>query len=238
MAYMKHKQIRKVIKQDALQHGLERGAAFFKAHLENILISLVIAGVLAVLVPMYFKHAQDGERRAAGLYNRASGFYRQAVPSEYAKTVEEKYTKCRDMFDEVTKSFPNTSWAPWARLGSANCQFFLKAYEPALAVYRAEAEKNKSSELRPAVVERIGACQEGLGKWGEALATYQSLLAGYPDYFNRRSVRLGMARAYQGLNQPDAAAKILEAESRLEPGTYWADAARFQLLFQTSRERP
>ncbi len=239
-----HQQIRKSLKKDELRDMLTRAVDFAKGNTENLLIAAIIVGVLAVLLPMYFRHQADNEVRAASLLEQAIYYNLQPVQTESPdalrpsfKTLAEKYQKCREAYAEVANTYPNTRAARLGRLGEANSLFFLGKYTEAQGVYQAELDKLPKDFLAPTLRERIGACQENLQKWPEALATYQALLAEDPGYFNRRSVRLAEARCLFHLGKTAEARKLLDAEEQQGAGDFWSEAAREEAQYQEQAGR-
>lgn len=224
-----HKQIRKSIKQDELRNALTKLIAAARQNTENLLIAAIIVIVIAVLIPLYFHNQSENGKRAVELLNRSLAWSLQplgASGGEYFRTAAEKYQKIQQGCAEVSTSYRNTPAAQQARWLEANSWFYLGEYAKARDIYQTEAAKAKDPLLRGTLLERLGASQENLKEWGPAGQTYESLLAEYPDYFNRRAVRLALARCQRQLGQAEAADKILQAEAAEEPGSYWAEMAR------------
>ncbi|MEW6516580.1 MAG: tetratricopeptide repeat protein [candidate division FCPU426 bacterium] len=239
-----HKQIRKSIKQDELRNALEKLFASAKQNTENLLIAAIIVVVIAILVPLYFSNQRANAKRAAELLNRAvtwsvqpvGGATEAAYGGESFRNTEEKYKKTQQAFAEVSASYRNTPAGRQARDLEANSWFYLGEYAKAVEIYRADAEKATDPALKSSLQQRIGACQENMKEWAAARQTYETLLAAAPDFFNRRAVRLALARCQRHLGQTDAADKILQAEAAEEPGSYWAEAARQMLALAPTQE--
>lgn len=224
-----HKQIRKSIKQDELRNALTRLITSARQNTENLLIVGIIVVVIAILIPLYFHNQRENGKRAVELLNRAVGWSLQplgAAGGESFRTAAEKYQKAQQGFAEVTASYRNASAAQQARRLEANSWFYLGEYAKAREIYQTEAAKAKEPTLRGSLLERLGACQENLKEWDAARQTYETLLAELPGYFNRRAVRLAIARCQRQLGQAEEADKILQAEEAAEPGSYWAEVAR------------
>jgi tetratricopeptide (TPR) repeat protein len=232
-----HKQIRKSIKQDELRNALTRIIEFSKKNTENILISAIIFIVILVLIPLYFNNRAKNEERAGGLLNRAMNYSMQPIAGAYAdpnsgafRTLDEKYKKVQSSFNEITGTYRNTRAAQIAKVGEANASFYLKEYDKAIGLYQDAKLKQSDVQLKLTLDERIAASQSNLQKWQAALDVYQFILSEAPDYFNKRSVRLQMARCYTNLNQNEKAKAILEVEKNEDPGSYWSEIARRQML--------
>ncbi|NTV52668.1 MAG: hypothetical protein HGA76_06630, partial [Candidatus Firestonebacteria bacterium] len=141
--HIKHKQILKTLKRDELREGVDRAVAFAKHNTENLLISVIILVVLIILVPMYFKHQAENEMRASNMLDRAISISAQPVQGENGlgqgfKTLDEKYHKTLEAYQEVSTTYRNTKVAVLARLGEADCWFYLKDYAKAAAICREE----------------------------------------------------------------------------------------------------
>jgi tetratricopeptide (TPR) repeat protein len=234
-----HQQIKKNLKRDELREAIDKLVHFTKGNTENLLIAGILVAVMIILVPLYFRHQAGNELRAANLLDRAMMIYLQPVKDAAStaagtfKTAAEKYKKAQEAFAEVTGAYPRTKAARWAKLGEANAWFYLKAPEKALAIFQEELAKAPKDVIAPSIQERIAACYVNLQKWAEAQATYEKLLAEFPEYANRRAVRLELARVLRSQNKMEESRKILEEEKNIEPGSYWSEQARRQLAFAT-----
>lgn len=232
-----HKQIRKSLKQDELRNFLNRTIRFFRTNTENLMISAIIIGVIAILIPLYFRHQAGNEKRAQNLLNRAISYYNhplaggeRASGREYFRSREEKYKKSQQAFTEIATTYRNTRAAGLASLGEANSWFYLKEYEKAMLIYQEQLQKKGEEDIGFTIPERLAACQENLEQWPEALATYQAILAEQPDYFNRRAVNISIARCYWNLDRKAEARELLAKEQSEEPGSYWSEIARRQMV--------
>ncbi len=226
-----HKLIRKSLKQDELRNFLNRTIGLFRSNTENLLISAIIIGVIAILVPLYFRHQGANEKRAQNLLNRAISYnYQPLASGEGFRSLEEKYKKCQQAFAEIATTYRNTRAAGLASLGEANSWFFLKEYEKAMRIYQEQLQKREEEALGFTIQERLAACQENLEQWSKALATYQAILAEQPDYFNRRAVNISIARCYWNLDRKAEARELLAKEKSEEPGSYWSEIARRQMV--------
>ncbi|MCK5218574.1 tetratricopeptide repeat protein [bacterium] len=230
-----HKQIRKSLKQDELRNFLNRTIRFFRINTENLLILAIIIGVIAVLVPLYFRHQAANEKRAQNLLSRAISYYNYPLAGGDKaagdfRSMEDKYKKCQQAFAEVATVYRKTQAAGMASLGEANSWFFLKEYEKAILIYQEQLQKMEKKLLRSTIQERLAACQENLGQWSEALATYQAILTEQPEYFNRRAVNISIAGCYWNLDRKAEARELLAKEQSEEPGSYWSEIARRQMV--------
>jgi tetratricopeptide (TPR) repeat protein len=234
--HIKHKQILKTLKRDELREGLDRAVAFAKANTENLLISVIIVVVLIILVPMYFKHQAENEMRASNQLDRAISVSMQPVQGENAgagqpgfKTLDEKYRKTLEAYQEVSTTYHNTKVAILARLGEADCWFYLKDYTKAEAICQEELGKHTQDYYTPQLKARLAACQENTLKWGDAARTYQEILSQFPAYYDLQGVRLGLARCESKLGKLEDAKKILLQVQSADPSGFWSEAARQQL---------
>jgi tetratricopeptide (TPR) repeat protein len=233
--HIKHKQILKTLKRDELREFIDRIMAFSKSNTENLLISVIIVVVLAILVPMYFKHRAENEMRASNLLDRAISVSMQPVQGEASgfaqgfKNYEEKYRKTLEAYQEVSTTYHGTRVAILAKLGEAQCWFYLKDYAKAMGVYTEALGKHADDFYTPGILDHMGACLENQQKWGEALKSYQDLLQRFPAYYGRRAVRLAEARCQASLGKLDEARRILAEEAAVDPGSAASEAARQQL---------
>ncbi|MBN1594285.1 tetratricopeptide repeat protein [candidate division FCPU426 bacterium] len=225
------------MKKDELRDVLNRVVDFSKKNTENIVITAIIAVVVLVLIPLYFSNREQNERRAGTMLTRAISYSMQPVAegktdpaSGQFRTVEEKYRQAQQTFAEISGTYRNTRMAQIAKVGEANASFYLKEYEKALGLYQEAKLKKADAQMQLTLDERIGACYENMGKWQEALTTYQAILDGHPAYFNRRAVQYHMALCYEQLGQGDQARALLEAVQTEDPDSYWAEIARRHLL--------
>ena len=237
-----HKEILRSMKRDELRDGLTGLQKYVREHSENILIAAIIIGVVAILVPMYFRHRATNEMRAASLLARANSLLERPLTDEQTALTgqgfvsrEAKYQKVRETFAEVHQTYSNTRAADLAKLGEANALYYLGRYEEALAIYREAVEAFSADVVTASVRERLGATLENLERWQEALETYQSLLASHPDYFHAPSVRLGIARCHEALGEIEVAREILERELEADGFEGWTEAARRQLALLEKR---
>jgi tetratricopeptide (TPR) repeat protein len=220
-----HQQIRKTLKQDDLRVGLDRLWHYARTNTENLIIAGIIVGGIAVLVPLYLRHQATNEMRATSLLDRAWSYISQRVDLNAAmvgqgfKSYEEKYQKVQQAFAEIGSTYRGTRAAKLAADGEAVAWFSLREYDKALAAFQALLAQHPKDFWTAGLLARIGACQEGLAKWQEALATYQTLAQDWPDYFDLRSVRLGTARCLAHLGKLEEARKLLAAEAAADPGS-------------------
>jgi len=237
-----HKQIRKSIKRDELRDLAERAVHYMKHNTENLLISLGVLAVIAFLVPLYLNHLNTSERRAAGLYNTAVGYYLQplagqgmASGSEVFRTREEKYKKSQQAFSEVAVTYKNTQSGKLARLGQANSLFFQNKYDEALAIYQQELAGHAKDAVGVTIRLRMAQCLESTGKYKEALDSYRPLMT---DAFSRPSAQLGAARCLDKLGQKADAEKTLRELQGSDAGEYWSESARRQLALMSAAAVP
>lgn len=239
-----HQQIRKTIKRDELREGLDKLIHYARTNTENLLIAAIIAVVVAILIPLYFRHQAGNELRAAGLLDRANAYSQQPVDSTLGalgrgfKDQDEKVKKTQEAYAEVVNTYKGTQAARLAAMGQANTLFWAKQYEPAAAAFTALLAQHPKDFWTASLRERLGACQENLKQWANAKATYEALLAQSPDYFDRRAVRIALARCQHELGQTAEAAKLLAEEQKEDPGSFWAEQARMTaaLLGQKPRD--
>lgn len=238
--HIKHKQILKTLKRDELREGLDRAVAFAKANTENLLISVIIVVVLIILVPMYFKHQAENEMHASNLLDRAISLSLQPVQGENAgsgqgfKSLEEKYHKTLEAYQEVSTTYRNTKVVILARLGEADCWFYLKDYAKASAICQEELVKHAQDYWAPQLQARLAACEENELKWGDAARTYGEILSRVPAYYDVQGVRLGLARCEFKLGKSEDAQKLLQQVQSSDPSGFWSEAARQQLVLLNS----
>jgi tetratricopeptide (TPR) repeat protein len=238
--HIKHKQILRTLKRDELRDGLDRAVAFAKANTENLLISAIILVVLIILVPMYFKHQTENEMHAANLLDRAISLSQQPVQGSNAgagqafKSLDEKYHKTLEAYQEVSTTYRKTKAGILARLGEADCWFYLKDYAKVAAICQEELGTHAQDYYAPQLLARLAACQENGSKWEEAARMYQGILNRFPAYYDLQGVRLGLARCESKAGKIAEAKKILQQVQSLDASGFWAEAARQQLALLDS----
>ncbi len=117
--------------------------------------------------------------------------------------------------EEVSRPLPNITDR---RLGDRD--FFARRYEVALQYYESLGDSDPA-RLPPDLLYRIALCQEGLGRWNEALGNLRSVVGTTDDSLLKAAASFGQARLRLRMNEPHNALPLL-----------------LSLVFRPSSDRP
>ncbi|HBU68968.1 MAG TPA: hypothetical protein DEE98_01130 [Elusimicrobia bacterium] len=209
----------KQIRKDALTDFALNSAEWIKA---NRTLFLSIAGSAAGIIifviffftRFYTLNARAGEKLAFGQSLLYQG---QAEQGD-------------KLISEVINQYQRTPSSVQARLIKSEYLSSQKKFEEAEQILLPVAEREKPKELMPMVISALGSAQEDAGKYQQAIATYNSFIARFPDNFIAPKIIESLARVYELTNSPDEARASYEKIASLYPATQWAVRAQERLI--------
>lgn len=103
---------------------------------------------------------------------------------------------------------PPPAPAPPGEVGRADEMLREGRYETALAIYQ-PLTAGAAASMRDALHYRVGLCQEGLGRWDQALASYRAITSRSPVAHVAGAAQVGQARAWVRMRRPAEAKQLL-----------------------------
>ncbi len=97
---------------------------------------------------------------------------------------------------------------PVGEMGRADDMLREGRYETALAIYE-PLVANAAASMRDTLLYRIGLCQEGLGRWDQAIDTYRTLASRTGQASLSAAAQLGQARTWVRMKRPSEAKTLL-----------------------------
>jgi TolA-binding protein len=146
-----------------------------------------------------------------------------------------KWEQSRNAHAQVLSRFPDSPWAPEARLGLGWGWQRQKDYAKALEAY-AQVPLDQPTEMAARARVLIGVCKVALGQYAEAMDVLLAVPANYDAPELSAFALVEAAHTASQLNQPGEAEKLLRRVVRGYPKSPWAEIAQERL--RTPSETP
>ncbi|MGA1869989.1 MAG: tetratricopeptide repeat protein [bacterium] len=211
---------------------------------QQILAATIIAVILVVLVGLGIRfNIKSKKENSQKLYTLAMQTYQasvatqsqnqsQPVPSQF-KTMEEKYSKALEEFDQVITLYPRSKAAENARFFKLNCLYYLGRYDEVINRAQEYIKKYPNGQFGIQALITIAYSYEQKKELPQACEIFNSILDKHQDYLLRDSIYMDLGRCYEELNDMDKATEayqqvlinfpqsvfVKEAEKRLEIST-------------------
>jgi len=234
--HLKHKDVRKLIKRNELQEILGQASQYFGKHMENIIISVIVAVIVLIAIPVYLNHKNTMEQKAEEIVAYAD-MYMNAPIADNAKsgmygmfkTKQEKYEKITDTYMEVIKTYRNTKSAPYAYLGLGNAYFDKAMFKEAIDYYSTIVDKYQHCPVVAEALEDRGFAYYELQNYKDAINDFETYITKYKDDYNYEDVELKLADAYTQIKDSAKAGKIYAEIVSQDKDSLWASVAKDKL---------
>lgn len=166
-----HKQIEAAIKRDELRDFFDEAGDWVKSHLENVLIGLVLAALLAFGAVYLAKSRHEDTIKASVQLASAEQQFARAEGSGDPSA----YDAAKAGYEQVKAGFQGKDEAVAAELGLANLAFAQGKIDDARGAFEQFVANHGSSALAPLAQSGQAACLEASGKLKEAADAYLAL---------------------------------------------------------------
>lgn len=186
---------RKELHKDPLLNKIATVSDYAEVHRQTIMRVAMAVAVLAVVVYAYvtYRHSQNDES------------LNKLVPAEQVYFAGD-YREAIRRLEKYCTEYDGTSGGGSGTYYLANSYFNTDQYDFALTNYEKYLDDYSDNEVfTMSSMLGIAACYEGLNKYQEAVAQYESVLKKYPDSHAKAEIMMSLARAYRVMNQPDNA---------------------------------
>jgi tetratricopeptide (TPR) repeat protein len=143
-------------------------------------------------------------------------------------SVEERYKKSLDLYQEIVSKYPRTKKATIALYGAGNCYFQLKNYDEAEKSYKLFIERYPENKfILPLVYQKLGYLYKVRGKTEDALKFFEKIIsfeAGLKDLAYTE-----MGRIYEVQEKQEEAIKNYQKVVEGFPSSPWFSEAKRRL---------
>lgn len=202
----KRKITRKEIKEpDEFITLWSRVLAFAAARKREAFYGLAGFLILVVLVSAWRTYSRSQEARASTLLGEAQEALSPKSGAEAPDSVPERAVSA---LENLLATYPRTRSAQTGRLMLADLKYRQGEYEKAIEIYRSYLERgHRTPELTALAWEGIAYCQEGLGKYEEAIASYRKAAETGFSYHPGWAL-LGLGRCLEKTGNLEEAAEV------------------------------
>ena len=236
MGKMKHKEVRKLIKQNEFQDALVNAKEYFEKNTENIIIASVVVLIIIIAVPLYINNKKQKEVKAEQLLSQANHFVNRPVSTDenaamygFFTSKEEKFDKATTAYMEVLQGYKGTKSIPPAYLGLANAYYNNGQYKEAIEYYNSFIEKFPEHDLLPEAISGRAYTLFQQEKYGEAAQEWEKVLADFPGVFTYYDIMLKIADCYVKIKDNAKAKELYEKIVKEKKGSHWATSAEAKL---------
>jgi predicted negative regulator of RcsB-dependent stress response len=160
--------------------------------------SLIHAGIVGLIVLVV----------ALALYNSWRGERIEKSASALSAALSQEKSKLADNLARLMDTYPRTNAALWAEIQLAHLAMDNKDYSKAASGYMALVDKvGSSNPLQPLLLGALAQAQEAVGKYDEAIATYEKLQK-HPTY--QFIACFGLGGQYEAKKEWDKAIAVYE----------------------------
>jgi predicted negative regulator of RcsB-dependent stress response len=209
---LSHKQIEAAIKRDELRDFLGGSGAWIKAHLENVLIGLVVLALLGFGGIYLLRNRAEDKVKAGIQLSAAEQLYSRALGSPDPQAIEQ----AKANYEQVRVGFEGSGEAENAELGLANLSFGQGKFDESKSAFERFSAEHPKSALEPLAVLGSAQSQEAMGKVKEAAAAYLSLGLRSPAHTLSVPALLEASRLSQALGDKASLKQAVEALGKLE----------------------
>jgi len=163
------------------------------------------------------------------MINRSERLASEASWALYEAGFIEDTSEKIDALKNIIDEYGGSQAARFASFELANSLYSSGNYGEALDAFQKFLRKNPKHLLAPSAVEGIGYCQESLGRWDDAIQTYEGMTADYSTGpgATRATYRLGYCHEKKG--DKDKAIEFYEKVTELAPEGLWNYYAKQRL---------
>jgi len=230
------KELKRQIKHDELQSGLELTWTWLTAHRNQIRIGAIVAAVAVVVfgglrfwMAERAQTAREDFRRAEEVFHAPLRSERPAdgeAPGPVFDTEAERYEKAMEAFDGFERRFPRHEMAVRAKYYAGLSRMHLGKTEEAAKILSEVAARRDLGTIEPSLaLLALGSLYASEGSWDEAVDAYQRLLEGETSV-PRAQILMSLAACLEGANRLEEARSSYERVSREFPASVYAPEAR------------
>lgn len=189
----------------------------------GILLVLIIILATIFLLNIYYND------KASALEYEAYRYY--TIDKSYPEvriSVEERYKKALNLYQEVVSKYPRTKKAPLALYGVGNCYFQLKMTDEAEKSYKLLIEKYPENNfMLPLIYQKLGYLYKIKGNSDEALKNFEKLTAIETGMKDLAYIEIGRIHEAQG--RKEEAIKNYQKIVENFPSSPWSSEAKRKL---------
>lgn len=202
----KRKITRKEIKEpDEFITLWSRILAFAVAHKREALYGMVGFLFVVLLLSAWRAYSRNQEARASALLCEAQ---EALSPKSGSAVAEPEAERAVSTLENLLSTYPRTRSAQTGRLMLADLKYRQGDYEKAMEIYRSYLDRgHRTAELTGLAWEGIAYCQEGQGKYEEAIASYRKAAETQPSYYPGWAL-LGLGRCLEKTGKAEEAEEV------------------------------
>jgi len=230
------KELKRQIKQDELQSGLELTWTWLMAHRKEIRIGAIVAAVAVVAfgglrfwMAERAKTAREDFRHAEEIFHaplRSEQPSDGEAPGPVFDTDAERYEKAMEAFDGFERRFPRHELAVRAKYYAGLSRMHLGKTEEAAKLLSEVAARRDLGTIEPSLaLLALGSLYAAEENWDEAVDAYQRLLEGETSV-PRAQILMSLGACLEGANRLEEARSSYERVSREFPASVFAPEAR------------
>ena len=205
---------RKQLKEDKFVESMLAAQLFFSRHVRLLMFFALVAAVVIALFAMVFAHRKNMDKKAAGLFQQASGaaayldlyhgYPRSTVAPlalyEAAKTlyIDGRYDESNMNYGLFLENYPGHPLAPDALNSMGYCLEVGGRVPEAAGVYRRVADEYATAAVAPEALINSARCYRMTGKDGEAEEQYRRVIREYPGSLRRLDAERYLAELESG----------------------------------------
>ena len=214
---------------------------------QQILSAVIIVAILIVVVGMGIRLNMKSKREnSLKLLTLAMQTYQASVetqtsdpsqptPSQF-KTLEEKYLKALEEFDQVIALYPRSKAAQNARFFKLNCQYYLGKYDDVLSGAQEYLKKYSGGHFTTQALLTMAYSYEQKNEYQKACEEYNNILEKYPDYLLRDSIYMDLGRCYEELNDMEKAKEAYQQVLINFPNSIFVKKAEQRIKIATAQK--
>lgn len=211
---------------------------------QQILSAGIIVVILIVVVVLGIRlNIKSKRENSLKLFTSAMHTYQASVetktsdpsqpnPAQF-KTLEEKYSKALEEFDQVIALYPRSKAAQNARFFKLNCLYYLEKYDDVLSGAQEYLKKYSGKHFTTQVLLTVAYSYEQKKEYQKACEEYNTILEKYPDYLLRDSIYMDLGRCYEALNDMEKAKEAYQQVLINFPNSVFIEKAEQRIKIAT-----
>jgi len=235
------KELKRQMKQDELQSGLELTWTWLNAHRKEIRTGAIVAAVAVVVFGGLRFWMSEREQTAREDFRRADEIFHAPLRSELPSDAEaagpvfdteaERYEEAMAAFDGFERRFPRHELAVRAKYYAGLSRMHLGKIEEAEKLLSEVAARRDLGTIEPSLaLQALGSLYASEESWDEAVDAYQRLLEGETS-IPRAQILMSLAACLESANRLEEARGSYERVSREYPASVFAPEARSRAEF-------
>lgn len=156
-------EVKEVLHRDELGLAMEKGAAWVRSHVENVVIGAVVLAAAVFGLRYYLSSREERALEAAKLLAEAEQLYQRAGSLD-AAAAPSAFTQAYAKYQGVAQSYEGTPQAFAGRLGMANALFSQGKFDEALREYQALAADKGAGSIAAIAGAGAAACEKAKGQ--------------------------------------------------------------------------